>query len=89
MRTTGIVRTIDDLGRVVIPKEVRRIMNIRVGDSFEIFTQGDAVCFKKYNDGIADNLRAIADGLAKDRHYDLADTIRKVATEYDKKQNGE
>lgn len=89
MRTTGIVKMIDDLGRVVIPKEVRRTMKIRAGDLLEIFVQGDAVCFKKYNDGIADNLRAIADGLAEDCHYDLADTIRKVATEYDKKQNGE
>ena len=89
MRTTGIVKMIDDLGRVVIPKEVRRTMKIRAGDLLEIFVQGDAVCFKKYHDGIADNLRAIADGLAEDCHYDLADTIRKVATEYDKKQNGE
>jgi AbrB family transcriptional regulator (stage V sporulation protein T) len=89
MRATGIVRRIDDLGRVVIPKEIRRTMKIREGDPLEVFIQGDVVCFKKYDDGIADNLRAIADGLEEDCHYDLADAIRKVATEYDKKQNGE
>ena len=38
MRATGIVRRIDDLGRVVIPKEIRRSMNIREGDPLEIYT---------------------------------------------------
>ena len=38
MKATGIVRRIDDLGRVVIPKEIRRTMRIREGDPLEIFT---------------------------------------------------
>lgn len=38
MKATGIVRRIDDLGRVVIPKEIRRTLRIRVGDPLEIFT---------------------------------------------------
>ena len=38
MKATGIVRRIDDLGRVVIPKEIRRTMQIREGDPLEIFT---------------------------------------------------
>lgn len=37
MKATGVVRRIDDLGRVVIPKEIRRTMRIREGDSLEIF----------------------------------------------------
>ena len=50
MKATGIVRRIDDLGRVVIPKEIRRTMRIREGDPLEIFTDRDGeVIFKKYS----------------------------------------
>ena len=49
MKATGIIRRIDDLGRVVIPKEVRRTMKIREGDPLEIYTDREGyVCFKKY-----------------------------------------
>ena len=50
MKATGIVRRIDDLGRVVIPKEVRRSMRIKEGDPLEIFVnpQDGTVSFKKY-----------------------------------------
>jgi len=50
MKATGIVRRIDDLGRVVIPKEIRRTMRIREGDPLEIYTDHDGeVIFKKYS----------------------------------------
>ena len=50
MKATGIVRRIDDLGRVVIPKEIRRTMRIREGDPLEIYTSNDGeVVFKKYS----------------------------------------
>lgn len=50
MKATGIVRRIDDLGRVVIPKEIRRTLRIREGDPLEIFTDKDGVViFKKYS----------------------------------------
>jgi AbrB family transcriptional regulator (stage V sporulation protein T) len=50
MKATGIVRRIDDLGRVVIPKEIRRTMRIREGDPLEIYTDNDGeVIFKKYS----------------------------------------
>ncbi len=50
MKATGIVRRIDDLGRVVIPKEIRRTMRIRDGDPLEIFTgPNEEVVFKKYS----------------------------------------
>ena len=50
MIATGIVRRIDDLGRVVIPKEIRRTMRIREGDPLEIYTDKDGeVIFKKYS----------------------------------------
>ena len=50
MKATGIVRRIDDLGRVVIPKEIRRTLRIREGDALEIFTDSQGgVIFKKYS----------------------------------------
>ena len=50
MKATGIVRRIDDLGRIVIPKEIRRTMRIREGDPLEIYTASDGeVIFKKYS----------------------------------------
>ncbi len=50
MKATGIVRRIDDLGRVVIPKEIRRTMRIREGDPLEIYTDNEGgVIFKKYS----------------------------------------
>lgn len=61
MKATGIIRRIDDLGRVVIPKEVRRNLGIKEGDALEIFTDrgiGDkgCVCFQKYvPDALTDN----------------------------------
>lgn len=49
MKATGIIRRIDDLGRVVIPKEIRRTLGIREGEPLEIFIEGrDTVCFRKY-----------------------------------------
>ena len=50
LKATGIVRRIDDLGRVVIPKEIRRTMRIREGDPLEIYTDNNGeVIFKKYS----------------------------------------
>ena len=48
MKATGIVRRIDDLGRVVIPKEIRRSLRIREGDPLEIYVEDGAVIYKKY-----------------------------------------
>jgi len=50
MRATGIVRRIDDLGRVVIPKEIRRTLRIREGEPMEIFVDGEGgILFRKYS----------------------------------------
>ena len=74
MKATGIVRRIDDLGRVVIPKEIRRTMRIREGDPLEIFTDKDGeLIFKKYSPigeltdfaaQICDSLKKTTDGIA-------------------------
>lgn len=68
MKATGIVRRIDDLGRVVIPKEIRRTMRIREGDPLEIFTNRDGeVIFKKYSPigELGDFASQYAEALAK------------------------
>ena len=49
MKATGIIRNIDDLGRVVIPREIRRSLKIREGDPLEILIEKNCVCFKKYS----------------------------------------
>lgn len=74
MKATGIVRRIDDLGRVVIPKEIRRTMRIREGDPLEIFTEKDGeLIFKKYSPigeladfagDMCESLRRACDGIA-------------------------
>ena len=51
MRSLGIVRNLDQLGRLVIPKETRRVFNLNEGDPVEIFTDGDKIILKKYNPG--------------------------------------
>ena len=48
MKTTGIVRRVDDLGRIVIPKEIRRTLHIKEGDPLEIYIDDNAVCFRNY-----------------------------------------
>ena len=49
MKATGIVRRIDELGRVVIPKEIRRTLRLSSGDPLEIYTDKDELLFKKYS----------------------------------------
>lgn len=63
MKATGIVRRVDVLGRVVIPREIRRILKIEEGDPLEIFTDRDEIILKKYSpifnaDGLADCVAA-------------------------------
>lgn len=68
MKATGIVRRIDDLGRVVIPKEIRRTLRIREGDPLEIFVDRDGeVILKKYSPigELGDFAKEYADSLAE------------------------
>ena len=65
MKATRIVRRIDDLGRVVIPKEIRRSFRIREGDPLEIYTDSlngqPVICFRKYETGFLNSLTSLAD----------------------------
>ncbi len=49
MKSTGVVRRVDDLGRIVIPKEIRRTLRIRDGEELEIFTDNDMIVLKKFS----------------------------------------
>ena len=51
MKTTGIVREVDNLGRIVLPIEMRKTMNIDPKDPVEIYVDGDSIIFKKYESG--------------------------------------
>ena len=86
MKATGIVRRIDDLGRVVIPKEIRRTMRIREGDPLEIYTSREGeVIFKKYSliGGLEDFAAQFCDTLSRSTPFTAAiadrDTIIAVA----------
>jgi len=48
MKSTGIVRKVDELGKIVVPVELRRMMNIDVGEPLEVFTEDDSIILKKY-----------------------------------------
>ena len=48
MKSTGIVRKVDELGRIVLPSELRKNLGIDIKDSLEIYTSGDSVILKKY-----------------------------------------
>ena len=79
MKATGIVRRIDDLGRVVIPKEIRRTMRIREGDPLEIYTTRDGeVIFKKYSmiGGLEDFAAHFCDTLSRSTSFTAAVTDR-------------
>lgn len=86
MKATGIVRRIDELGRVVIPKEIRRTLRIREGDPLEIFTDRDGeVILKKYSPigELGDFAKEYAESLAQSTGYIAAiadkDTIIAVS----------
>jgi transcriptional pleiotropic regulator of transition state genes len=53
MKSTGIVRKLDELGRIVIPIELRRTMNLEIKDPVEIFVDDDKIIFRKYAPGCA------------------------------------
>ncbi|MDM5245725.1 AbrB/MazE/SpoVT family DNA-binding domain-containing protein [Lysinibacillus sp. G4S2] len=67
MKSTGIIRKVDDLGRVVVPKELRRTLGIENGDPLEIFIDGDQIILKKYKP----NMTCIATGEVSDDNYSL------------------
>ena len=95
MKAIGVVRRIDDLGRIVIPKELRKTMRIKEGDSLEIFIEGsEKVVLKKYSP--VQNIQDIAEEFTKclnesndvDVFITDGETIISVAGKYKDKLQG-
>lgn len=63
MKATGIVRRVDDLGRVVIPRDIRKNLGIREGDPLEIYIDEltNSVCFQLYKRSLLEDLRVMRD----------------------------
>lgn len=68
-KATGIVRKIDELGRVVIPKELRRVYGVEPGDAMEIFTSGEEIILRKYKPSTGCTLC----GTVADRYAEMGD----------------
>jgi AbrB family transcriptional regulator, transcriptional pleiotropic regulator of transition state genes len=68
MKSTGIVRKVDELGRIVIPMELRRTLGIEIKDSLEIFVEGDSIILKKYKP----NMACMVTGKVSDNNLKLA-----------------
>ena len=65
MKATGIVRRVDDLGRIVIPKEIRRTLGIREGEAMEIYTDSDgSVIYRKYSHSLKADVERIINNLS-------------------------
>ena len=83
MRATGIVRRVDDLGRVVIPREIRRSMGIREGEPLEIYVDNDAVMFRRYSYKLTDEVARVAELIEQNCNADpetMADISRMLST---------
>lgn len=74
MKATGIIRRVDDLGRVVIPKEIRRNLGIREGEALEIYTDTlggqPMVCFAKYQFNLSGSAKALQELVENYLDYD-------------------
>ncbi|MBQ2891601.1 MAG: AbrB/MazE/SpoVT family DNA-binding domain-containing protein [Bacilli bacterium] len=77
MKATGVVRRIDELGRIVVPKEVRRTMRIKEGESLEIFIEDtDKIVLKKYSpvENANDFVNEFVDSIYSSNHKDIVIT---------------
>lgn len=82
MKATGIVRRIDDLGRVVIPKEIRRNLHLKEGDPLELFVEDGAVVFRKYSffnmEDYPKKLERLLTGIMEKKDWALYDDYRQI-----------
>ena len=83
MKSTGIIRRIDDLGRVIIPKEIRRTLNLKEGDPLEIFVADEMVCFQKYDvaDSYRDKIESLIASLTDEIDFENAKEIQSKLNE--------
>ena len=91
MKNTGVVRRIDDLGRIVIPKEIRKTLRIKDGESLEIFLNSDNIVLKKYSplEGLQNFYKMYAESIYSEIGYNIMvvdrDRIVAVAGDFKKK----
>jgi AbrB family looped-hinge helix DNA binding protein len=92
MKATGIVRRIDDLGRVVIPREIRRSMGVTEGDPIEMFIDSESggLVLIPYHSEASDKIHAIAENLdtvgATPEHWAIAKELKDIAKKLEKLQ---
>ena len=81
MRATGIVRRVDDLGRVVIPRDIRQSMGIREGEPMEIYLDKDAVIFRRYSYKLTAEVARVAELVEQNCNAD-AETLRLLTDKF-------
>lgn len=71
MKATGIVRRIDDLGRIVIPKEIRKSLGLKEGTPMEVFIDNDGVVFKRYSteENVEEQLKTLEEYFQEMKDY--------------------
>ena len=85
MKATGIVRRLDDLGRIVIPKEIRRSMGVGEGDPLEMFVDTDSggLVLVPYRSEMSSKLKGMAENLSTlgqtPEHWKIAEELRQIA----------
>lgn len=84
MKSTGIKRRIDDLGRIIIPRDIRRNLKIREGDPLEILidSKSGAVCFKPCERQVSRILERTLDEIGNIEGVDYADRLRELLIEF-------
>jgi stage V sporulation protein T len=94
MKATGIVRRIDELGRIVVPKDIRRTVGMREGDPVEIYIgESGELILKSYQSEASDKLKAVAESLKligqTPEHWKIAKEIETLANKLAKLDEGE
>lgn len=93
MKATGIVRRVDDLGRIVIPREIRRNMGIAEGDPLELYvdTETNGITFVPYHNRASSRLKGIAESLDTFGHtpefWAIAGEIKEIAKKLEEIEN--
>lgn len=86
MKATGIVRRVDDFGRIVLPKEIRTNFGMHVGEPVEIFVSGDSVVLKRYDSGISvqekvEELSIAVDDISTELGMEKTEKVKKYLNE--------
>ena len=85
MKATGIVRKVDELGRLVLPIELRKVLGIEIKDSIEIFTEDDTIILRKYRPscGYSEQIKKIRDNISEDSAMRKSKVIARIISGID------